>query len=58
MMHVSPGDPSRPARQEILEEEKAQLDHTNDVLHRCHRIVEIVRASIDEGIFPEGYDVK
>lgn len=31
MMLASLGDPSRPAHQEILEEEQAQLDHAHDI---------------------------
>lgn len=54
MVHAAPGDPSRLAHQEILEEEQAQLDHIDDVFPMCHRIMKIVRADIDEDIFPYG----
>ncbi|XP_050889851.1 uncharacterized protein LOC127095164 [Lathyrus oleraceus] len=35
------GDQSIPAHQEIPEEDHAQLDHVEDALSKCHRIVEI-----------------
>lgn len=57
MVHAAPRDPSRPAHQEILDEENAQLDHTDDVLPRCRCIMEISRADIDERIFPDGSGV-
>lgn len=56
--HAALGDPPRPAHQEILEEEQAQLDHVEDALLRCHYIVEIAREDIDRGIFPDGSDVR
>lgn len=57
-MHAAPGDPPRSARREILYDEQAQLDHTNDVLPRYRFIVEIVQEDIDEGIFPNGSGVR
>lgn len=47
-----------PAHQEVLEEEQAQLDHTDDVLPRCRCIMEIVCAGIDDGIFHDGFGVR
>lgn len=58
IVHASPGDPLRPTHQEILEKEQTRLDHTDDFLPRCRRIVEIVRADINEGIFPGGFNVR
>ena len=54
MVPTGPGSPPRPAHQEILEEQQSQMDHSQDVLPRCRRIVEIGRASIASGFFPEG----
>ena len=58
MVWAALGDPLRPAHQELLEEEKAQLDHVEDVLPRYHCIVEIAHACIDRGIFLDGSDVR
>lgn len=58
MVHATLGDLPRPAHQVILEEEHAQLDHTDDVFPRCHRIVEIAWEGIDEGIFLDGSGVR
>ena len=41
------GYPPRLARQEILEEEHTQLDHVEDVMPKCRRIVEIAYIGID-----------
>lgn len=58
MLHAALGDPSRPAHQEILKEEKTWLDHVDDVLPRCRHIVEIVQTCIDISIFPDRSDVR
>lgn len=58
MVQAAPEDPSRSSHQEILEEEQTQLDHVEDVLPRYRRIMEIVHACIDRGIFPDGSDVR
>lgn len=58
MVHAAPGDPSKRAHQELLEEEQTQLYHNDNVLPRCRRIVEIVQADIDECIFPNGSGVR
>lgn len=42
MVQNSPKNPLRPAHHEVLEEEQTQLDHAEDVLPRCRRIIEIV----------------
>lgn len=44
--------------QEIIEGEHTQLNHDEDVLSRCRCIMEITKANIDRGIFPDGYDVR
>lgn len=41
MVQVALEDLLRSTPQEILEEERAQLDHVHDVFPRCRRIVEI-----------------
>lgn len=48
------GDPPSPANQEILEEKQAREDHNVDVLPVCHCIMDLARAGIDRGDFPEG----
>lgn len=58
MVHVAPRDPPRPAHQEILEEDHAQLGHVDDIFPRCCCIVEIVQVDIDRGIFPDGSGVR
>lgn len=58
MVHVALGDPPRLAHQEILEEEQTHLEHTDDVLPMCSRIMEIAQTRIDEGIFPDGSGVR
>ena len=54
MVPTAPGSPPRPAHQEILEEQQSQMDHTQDVLPRCRRILQIARSGIEAGFFPEG----
>lgn len=58
MVQFAPGDPYRPAHQEILDEEQEQLDHVEDIFPRRHRTVEIAQAGIDKGIFPDGSDMR
>lgn len=41
MVQAALGDQSISAHQEIPEEDHAQLDHVEDALSKCHRIVEI-----------------
>lgn len=42
------GDPPRSTQQEILEVEQVRANHIVDVLHRCHRIMEIGQVDIDK----------
>lgn len=58
MVEAVLGDPPRPNHQEILEEEQTQLYHDHDGLPKCCRIVEIVQADIDKGVFPDGSKVR
>lgn len=58
MVQAPPGDTSRPAHQGILEDEQTQLDHAEDLLPKCRRIVEIAQAGIDKDIFSDGSDVR
>ncbi|CAL5208186.1 unnamed protein product [Lathyrus oleraceus] len=58
MVQAASEDPHRPVHQEILVDEQTQLDHVEDVFPRCRRIVEIVQAGIDKGIFPDGYAMR
>lgn len=51
MMRASLGDPPEPAHQEILEEKQTHLDHVEDVLPICRRIVEIAQTIINKGIW-------
>lgn len=58
MVQYAPGDPSRPAHQEILEEEQTHLNCANDVFRRCHRIVEIAQTNVDIYIFLDGFEAR
>lgn len=60
MVQTAPGDQLRLNHEKILEEEQTQLDHVEDVLPRCHRImeIEIVHANIDRDIFSNEPDVR
>lgn len=58
MVQAASGDPPMLAYQEILEEKQTQLNHVEDVLPRCHRILEITQAGIDKCIFLDGSDVR
>lgn len=42
------GDPPRSTQQEILEVDQVRANHIIDVLHICHRIMEIGHVDIDK----------
>lgn len=48
------GAPPRPAHHDILEEEQARDDHTQDVLSAYRRIMTLVRDVLERGDFEEG----
>ena len=58
MVHAAPEEPPRLAHYEILEEKQTQLDHVENVLPKCHCIMEISQTCIDRGIFSGRYDVR
>ncbi|XP_058764248.1 protein MAINTENANCE OF MERISTEMS-like [Vicia villosa] len=53
VMHVEGGSP-RPAHEEILRANQAQLDHIEDLLPLCRQIADKDIGAIAEGLFPEG----
>ncbi|XP_058726643.1 uncharacterized protein LOC131598007 [Vicia villosa] len=54
MLPAAEGGPSRPAHKEILRAHQAQLDHTQDLLPRCHQIADRGLGTIVEGLITEG----
>src|SRR4051812_30734789 len=50
----APRDPSRPAHEEIWENQQADDDHANDLLPLCQRIQMLGQEAIDKDIIEQG----
>ena len=48
------GRPSRPAHEDLLENEKTEDDHAIDLLPICQRIIHLGREALDDGVVHEG----
>src|SRR4051812_37126946 len=56
MLPAAPGDPPRPAHEEIMLTHPAELDHTQGLLLRCRQIANTSLGAIADGLFPKGFE--